>query len=244
MSNPETPCLNIGYLYPDEMNLYGDRGNVQTLVRRCQWRDINVKVTTLDIGADIDPNAYDLFFMGGGQDAQQIKVCKDLITIKKDALKQAHQNGAVFLGICGGYQMFGHYYKPHDGDKLEGIGIIDIYTLAGDTRFIGNVTIERNNKTLVGFENHSGKTYLGNGVNALGKVLTGKGNNGEDGYEGVAEGNVYGTYLHGPLLPKNPVFADELIKKALKRRHPDFELISIKDDLEDRAHIKAKSLSA
>ena len=237
------PVLNIAYLYPDQLNIYGDRGNVLALYQRCQWRDIDVTVTTMGPGDSIDPDAYDLYFMGGGQDTQQYLVCDDLHRCKAESLKKAVENEAVFLTVCGGYQLLGHYYRPHDGDELRGLSLIDAHTIAGDTRFIGNVTIERpDGSSVVGFENHSGLTYLGDGVTPLGKVVTGYGNNGSDQTEGVFEGNIIGTYLHGSLLPKNPLLADDIIKRALARRHGTVELPFLNALIENNAHSKAKAL--
>lgn len=229
--------LRIAYLYPDQLNIYGDRGNVLTLYQRCVWRDILVEVTSLGLGEAVDPDAYDLYFMGGGQDAQQVKVCDDLHRHKATGLKQAAANGAVFLTICGGYQLLGHYYKPHQGEELKGLSLVDAYTVAGPTRMIGNVTIQRpTGDTVVGFENHSGLTYLGEGVTPLGTVVSGHGNNGQDQQEGVAVGNLYGTYLHGSLLPKNPALADELITKALARTQGTVTLDPLPDEFETQAH--------
>lgn len=232
--------LRIAYLYPDQLNIYGDRGNILTLYQRCQWRGIGVEILTPGLGDVIDPDGPDLYFMGGGQDSQQIQVCEDLQKLKADSLNAAAGNGAVFLTICGGYQLLGHYYKPHAGDELRGLSLIDAYTVAGNTRYIGNVAIERpNGQRVVGFENHSGRTYLSEGVTPLGKVIHGHGNNGEDGFEGVAQGNLYGTYLHGSLLPKNPMLADELITKALQRRYGGIQLTPLGDGFENKAHDRA-----
>lgn len=232
--------LRIGYLYPDHLNIYGDRGNILTLYQRCRWRGIEVRILTPGPGEPIDADEADLYFMGGGQDAQQIQVCEDLQRIKGNALKQAAANGAVFLTICGGYQLLGHYYKPHNGDELPGLSLMDAYTVAGHTRFIGNVVVERlDGSRIVGFENHSGRTYLGEGVTPLGKVISGHGNNNEDGTEGAVYGNLYGTYLHGSLLPKNPALADELIEKALARRYGKVHLPPLEDNLEGKAHNRA-----
>jgi CobQ-like glutamine amidotransferase family enzyme len=237
--------LHIAYLYPDHLNIYGDRGNILTLYQRCRWRGIDVDVRTAGPGDALDPDHADLYFMGGGQDAQQILVCADLHQVKADSLRQAAANGAVFLTICGGYQLMGHYYKPHDGDELRGLSLMDAYTVAGNTRFIGNVAIERPDGTKVaGFENHSGRTYLGKDVTPLGKVIHGHGNNGEDGFEGAAVGNLYGTYLHGSLLPKNPALADELITRALARRYGSVTLETLPDRFEHRAHDRALLLKS
>jgi len=232
--------LNIAHLYPDLLNIYGDKGNVISLCKRCEWRGIEVNVSNINLGDEIDPQKYDIYFMGGGQDKQQIAVSKEL-QLRKEALKEAAEDNAVFLTICGGYQLLGHYYQPMDAEKLLGIGILDAYTEASNNRYIGNVTVETNfltPKTLVGFENHSGLTYLGNGVEPLGKVVVGKGNNGKDGFEGAHYKNVFGTYLHGSLLPKNPVFADHLILEALKRKYKDnnIKLQPLDDEVEMLAH--------
>lgn len=237
--------LRIAYLYPDQLNIYGDRGNILTLYQRCQWREIAVQILTPGLGERLDPDQADLYFMGGGQDSQQMQVCQDLHQVKADSIKQAAANGAVFLTICGGYQLLGHYYKPHNGAELKGLSLIDAYTVSGNTRFIGNVAIERpNGQRVVGFENHSGRTYLGPGVTPLGKVLHGHGNNGEDGFEGVAQDNFYGTYQHGSLLPKNPQLADEIIAKALQRRYGPVTLTPLDDQLEQQAQTRALALKS
>lgn len=235
--------LRLAYLYPEQLNIYGDRGNILTLYQRCRWREIGVRLLEIGPGQAIDPDEADLYFMGGGQDAQQIQVCEDLHRVKADALRQAAANGAVFLTICGGYQLLGHYYKPHEGDELRGLSLMDAYTVAGNTRFIGNVAVERpDGSRVVGFENHSGRTYLGKDVAPLGKVLHGHGNNGEDGYEGAVAGTLYGTYMHGSLLPKNPRLADELLARALSRRYGSVTLAPLPDRFESRAHERALQL--
>ncbi len=235
--------LRLAYLYPDQLNIYGDRGNILALYQRCRWRDIGVRLLEIGPGQSIDPDEADLYFMGGGQDAQQIQVCEDLHRVKADSLRQAAARGAVFLTICGGYQLLGHYYKPHEGDELRGLSLMDAYTVAGNTRFIGNVAIERpDGSRVVGFENHSGRTYLGKDVTPLGKVIHGHGNNGEDGHEGAVVGNLYGTYLHGSLLPKNPRLADELLARALSRRYGSVTLPPLPDGLEVQAHDRALQL--
>jgi lipid II isoglutaminyl synthase (glutamine-hydrolysing) len=231
-----SPVLRIAHLYPKQMNLYGDRGNVLTLVKRVQWRGWQIELRTLDIGDTPDPDWADLYMMGGGQDRQQLWVTEDLHRLKANALKQAAAQHAVFLGICGGYQLFGHYYKPHQGDELRGLSLMDAHTIAGHNRLIGDVCIQRGQKTLVGFENHSGLTYLGPSVNPLGTIITGNGNNGEDKTEGGVYNTIYGTYLHGALLPKNPTFADELITQALARRYGALTLPPLDDTLENAAH--------
>jgi CobQ-like glutamine amidotransferase family enzyme len=242
----DTPTLRIAHLYPDHMNLYGDRGNVLCLVQRCLWRGWQAEVTGVGLGEAINPDYYDLYFMGGGQDTQQIKIVDDLHATKAESLRQAAANQAVFLTICGGYQLLGHYYKPHQGPELKGLSLMDVATVAGYTRFIGNVSIRRpDGSMLVGFENHSGLTTLGRDVQPLGKVLRGHGNNGQDGTEGGMFGHLYGTYLHGSLLPKNPTLADELISKALARRYGQVILPALANDqLEAQAHQRALVLKS
>ncbi|MBR6127718.1 glutamine amidotransferase [bacterium] len=212
--------LKIGHLYPKLLNIYGDIGNIIALKKRCEWRGIEVIVDEINQVDSICE--HDLYFMGGGQDLQQIEVSKDLQK-HKEFLINERDRGAVFLGICGGYQLFGHYYQPREGEKLSGISLLDAYTVAGNKRFIGNVTVETNMvtpKTLVGFENHSGLTYLNGDTKPIGTVITGNGNNGADKTEGARYKNVFGTYLHGSFLPKNPQFADFLIELALGEKLP------------------------
>lgn len=229
--------ISIAHLYPKLLNLYGDLGNVITLKKRCIWRGIEVDFEQINLGDDI--KGHDLYFIGGGQDKQQEEVKDELLKNKNNLISQ-RDDGAVFLGICGGYQLFGHYYKPHNGDKLEGISLMDAYTVAGDTRFIGNVTVKTDfltPETLVGFENHSGLTYLEGDTKPLGIIQTGKGNNGKDNFEGGRYKNVFGTYLHGSLLPKNPHFADYLISLALEKRYGQkIELQPLDDEIELSAH--------
>ncbi|MDO5437059.1 MAG: glutamine amidotransferase [bacterium] len=231
--------ISIAHLYPDLLNIYGDLGNIITLKNRCLWRGIEVKIEEIKAGYRVNPDEFDLYFIGGGQDGQQIMASKELLK-NKERLQIAAQSDAVFLGICGGYQLMGHYYKPHEGEELQGIGILDAYTVAGNKRFIGNVSgicphIE--NKTLAGFENHSGLTYLQGETKPLMKVLKGYGNNGKDKTEGARLKNVFGTYLHGPVLPKNPVFADYLISLALKRKYKcEIPLFELNDEIEEKAH--------
>lgn len=238
--------IRIAHLYPQELNMYGDRGNILTLYRRCQWRGIDVSIDLIHPKMGLKPEVYDLFFMGGGQDAQQLKVAHDLQALKLETLQEAAQLGAVFLGICGGYQLFGHDYQPHEGNRLIGLNILDISTTAGPTRFIGNIVLQRpNGEMIVGFENHSGLTRLGLGVQPLGKVILGYGNNGQDKQEGAVSGNIYGTYLHGSLLPKNPSFADELIQKALIYRYQEEVVLTpLEDRLECQAHQRALALKS
>ncbi|SHF04318.1 hypothetical protein SAMN02745195_01709 [Thermoanaerobacter uzonensis DSM 18761] len=230
--------LVIGHMYPDLLNLYGDLGNILALKRRCEWRNIETEVKSITVDSNTNFADIDILFLGGGSDREQ-KIVSDDLTIKKGKnLKTAIEDGLTVLGICGGYQLLGNYYQTSKGDKLEGVGILDMWTIASTKRMIGNVVIEANinrkSFKMVGFENHSGKTYLGKS-NPLGKVIIGSGNNGEDKTEGCIYKNVYGTYLHGPVLPKNPEFADILIENALKRKYGKVELIPLDDFLEQHA---------
>lgn len=232
----EDRVLKIAHLYPKLLNLYGDMGNIITLSKRCEWRGIKVEIDNIGIGDEI--GEHDFYFIGGGQDKQQQDVAQELYR-HKDFLTQERDNGAVFLGICGGYQLFGHYYQPFEGDKLIGISLLDAYTVAGKKRFIGNVTIKTDfltPETLVGFENHSGLTYLQGDTKPLGTSIVGNGNNGEDKFEGARYKCVFGTYLHGSLLPKNPHFADYLIKLALQKRYGDVDLPELNSELELNTH--------
>ena len=224
--------LRIGHLYPKLLNIYGDIGNIIALTRRAEWRGIDVTVDEINAG-DSSISEHDIYFIGGGQDTQQIEVSNELQK-HREFLHNERDRGAVFLGICGGYQLLGHYYQPHDGEKLMGISLMDAYTVAGNKRFIGNVTVHtdyENISTLVGFENHSGLTYLQGETMPLGKVSTGNGNNGKDGTEGARYKNVFGTYLHGSFLPKNPQFADYLIELAMGTKP---ELLN--DEIELKTH--------
>ena len=230
--------LTICWLYPTTMNIYGDRGNVLALEQRAKWRGIDVTTIGAGIGEPL-PEDVDLFFIGGGQDGEQVAVAHDLQGAKSEAIRRAVDDGAVLLAICGGYQLLGHEYRPHDAAPLPGIGLVDLVTVAGPERFIGNVVVESEFGTLVGFENHSGLTTLGPGVKPLGTVSVGRGNNGIDGFEGVRHRNVVGCYLHGSLLPKNPVLADWLITKALERRYGAVTLEPLDDALEHEAHASA-----
>lgn len=232
--------ISIAHLYPKLLNIYGDFGNVLTIKNRSIWRDIEVEISQIEVGDKIDPQKHDLYFIGGGQDKQQIEVSREM-QIQKEVLHEAMNSNAVFLGICGGYQLFGHYYQPHNGARLLGTGLLDAYTVAGNKRFIGNVTAKTEYtmpKTLVGFENHSGLTYLQGETKPLAIVEIGAGNNNEDKTEGARFKNVFGTYLHGSFLPKNPHFADLLIKLALEKRYGEvIELAKLDDDLEMQAHM-------
>lgn len=239
--------LRVAHLYPDVMNIYGDRGNVIALAQRCRWRGYGVRVTPVSLGDGLDPTEHDLYFIGGGQDREQILVCEDLAREKGDALRQAVEDGAALLSICGGFQLLGDHFLTYTGEDLPGISLFDAKTAGGDARFIGNVAVESGLEgvegVLVGFENHSGRTYLGSGCRPLGGVIRGYGNNGEDGQEGCVYRNAIGTYLHGSLLPKNPRLADWLILRALRRRHDLDELPRLDDSLEEAAHRAALELT-
>lgn len=233
--------LKLVHLYPLFLNLYGDAGNILTLKKRCEWRGIDLEIEHINIDDKIEEGT-DIYFIGGGQDRQQVEVSEELQK-HKSILTAEYHNDAVFLGICGGYQLMGEYYQPHDAKRLEGIGLLDAYTVAGSTRFIGNVTAEVNYlmpTTIVGFENHSGLTYLNSDnseTKPMATIMTGKGNNGQDKTEGARSRNAFGTYLHGSFLPKNPHFADYLIKLALRKRYnDDIELAPLDDSLEFNAH--------
>lgn len=223
--------LKIAHLYPKLLNIYGDGGNILTLKKRCEWRGIEVQIDEIDVGDSF--GEHDIYFIGGGQDLQQIEVSKELQK-HKDFLTAERDRGAVFLGICGGYQLMGHYYQPHNGERLQGISLLDAYTVAGDKRFIGNVTVETDlvtPNTLVGFENHSGLTYLQGDTKPIGKMVVGNGNNGVDKTEGARFKNVFGTYMHGSFLPKNVHFADYMLELALNTK-----LKPIKDEIETKTH--------
>lgn len=236
--------LKICHLYPDILNLYGDRGNVICMEHRLRWRGIDVVTTGVSIGEPLHAADYDLFFIGGGQDFEQEVLLGDLGGGKSDEIKAAIADGKTFLAICGGYQMLGAYYKTWDGVQCDFIGALDLYTIGSKERMIGNYMFtceELNGQTVVGFENHSGKTYLGSGVRPMGKVLSGHGNNGEDGGEGARYNNVFATYSHGCLLPKNPVLCDHILKTALERKYGTVTLEPLDDTLEQNAHTYMKN---
>ena len=232
--------LNICHLYPDVLNLYGDGGNIITLQRRLSWRGIEAKLTRAPIGAPVSLAGVDLVFIGGGQDFEQQVLLEDLHRGRDREIKAAIEDGVTFLTICGGYQMLGAYYETYDGQRCDFIGALDLCTVGSKTRMIGNYkfqcTPEAGGSVIVGFENHSGKTRLGSGVRPLGKVLAGFGNNGEDGTEGAHYKNVFGSYSHGPMLPKNPAFADLLLAAALERKYGKAELAPLDDGAELAAH--------
>ena len=232
--------LRLCALYPELMNIYADRGNIAVMRARCEWRGLGFEMAAASLGDAVDPDAHDLFYIGGGQDRDQAAVAHDMVATKRDALHEAADRGAVVLAVCGGYQLLGHSYEL-GGDKLPGVGLVDLRTIReAGPRLIGNCAIEADLGTgprvIAGFENHGGRTYLGSKERPLGRVLSGHGNNGRDGYEGVLRRNVIGTYLHGPLLPKNIWLADRLIELAIGTR-----LEPLPDDgLEAGAHASAR----
>jgi CobQ-like glutamine amidotransferase family enzyme len=224
------------------MNVYGDRGNIICLERRCRLRGIELEVAPLGLRAPLEPDAFDMLFMGGAQDREQRLVSDDLVQVKGAALREAAEAGVVVLAVCGGYQLAGHFYRGADGEELRGAAILDIQTVHPGPRarrLIGNLVARWQGGELAGFENHGGRTYLGPGCELLAKVVSGFGNDGKSGFEGARYKNVFGTYLHGPLLPKNPEFADHLISLALQRRYGDGTLAPLDDALELRAHAAA-----
>ncbi|WP_338825434.1 Lipid II isoglutaminyl synthase (glutamine-hydrolyzing) subunit GatD [Moorella humiferrea] len=226
--------LRLCHLYPELLNLYGDRGNVLILCRRAEWRGIAVEVTRISLGDKLDPKAYDLFFLGGGPDQEQGVASADLLA-KGPWLKEAVEAGAALLAICGGYQLLGEYYRTSTGETLPGVGLFAAYTEAGNKRLKGNIAIQveelGTDRPVIGFENHGGRTFL-QGARPLGRVIYGDGNNGTDQTEGARYRNAIGTYLHGPLLSKNPHLADYLLRLALQRRYGEVELPPLDDSLE------------
>jgi lipid II isoglutaminyl synthase (glutamine-hydrolysing) len=233
------PTLRVCSLYPELMNIYADRGNIAVLRARCEWRELGFEHEAASLGQQLDPEAHDLFYMGGGQDRDQAAVAYDMAETKRGALHAAARRGAVVLAVCGGYQLLGHSYEL-EGQRLPGVGLVDLTTVReAGPRLIGNCAIEADLGTgprvIAGFENHGGRTYLGFGEQPLGRVLAGQGNNGRDGFEGVLRDNVIGTYLHGPLLPKNVWLADRLIELALGE-----VLEPLNDELENAAHASAR----
>lgn len=238
--------LRLAHLYPKLMNIYGDRGNILCLACRCRDRGIDFRVDELELGHRLDPKRYDLIFIGGAQDREQQRVAADLASGKGEALRQAVEEDTVVLAVCGGYQLLGRYYRPAQGDDLPGVGVFAAWTVhpgPGARRFIGNVVVQWEGGTLVGFENHGGRTYLGEGAQPLARVVAGFGNNGADGSEGAIYRSAFGTYLHGSLLPKNPRFADHLLALALRRRYGEVALPPIDDRLEEAAHAEAVRLA-
>ncbi|HEV2011110.1 MAG TPA: glutamine amidotransferase [Candidatus Limnocylindria bacterium] len=236
--------LRIGYLYPDLMSIYGDRGNVLALTQRAQWRDIDVETRSFTAGETWDPDWADVYFFGGGQDQGQDIVGADLAGPNGDALKRSIAGGAAVFSVCGGYQLLGHEYVPAVGDPIPGLGVLDVTTRAGKVRFVGNLLAETDDgKTLIGFENHSGYTYLGPKAKPLGRVIAGHGNNEQDQTEGAVQGKLIGCYLHGSALPKNPWLADQLITWGLARRHGAVDLAPLDDAEEYAAQAQAAEVA-
>jgi CobQ-like glutamine amidotransferase family enzyme len=239
----EDRALRVCALYPDLMNIYADRGNLIVLERRCAWRGIGFQLSSSGLGEPLAADRHDLFYIGGGQDRDQRLCAEDLLETKREALHAAAARGAVVLGVCGGYQLLGHSYTL-GRHEIPGVGLLDVSTVREDgPRLIGNVAIEASlergsDHVLAGFENHGGRTYLGAGQQPLGRVLAGHGNDGRSGLEGARTENTIGTYLHGPLLPKNVWFADWLIARALDI-DPD-ELAPLPDELERQTHLSAR----
>jgi lipid II isoglutaminyl synthase (glutamine-hydrolysing) len=231
----------VGHLFPDYLNIYADRGNMAVLARRAAWRGHELEVRPLGMEDEVDPGEHDLYYVGGGQDREQ-ELIAPALAAKGEALRESFKGGAAFLAVCGGYQLLGRFYRDQSGDELPGVGLFPLHTAAGDRRMIGDVLLEcelepGEPRTLAGFENHAGRTYLGEGAEPLGRVLAGFGNDGESGYEGCRVGRAVGTYLHGPLLPRNPWLADWLLAQALAHRTgqaPD--LAPLPDELEAEAH--------
>lgn len=232
--------LRLAHLYPDLMSLYGDRGNIITLQRRCAWRGIELEVLELTLGDALDPRTTDLIFFGGGQDREQETVSRDLAQGIGEAAQEAVADGTALLSVCGGYQLLSRYFRTSEGADIPGVGLFDAHTVASPRRMVGDILVEANldgaSIPLVGFENHSGQTFLGKGVEPLGHVTVGNGNNGQDGTEGVRYRGALGTYLHGPLLPKNPALADWLLATALRRHGIADPLPPLDDAIETQAH--------
>ena len=228
--------IRVGHLYPDYLNIYADRGNIAVLTTRAQARNHELEVTAIGL-RDAVPDGIDLFYVGGGQDREQELVAHDLVA-KADALHHAVEAGAAFLAVCGGYQLLGRSYVDVAGTELPGIALLPLDTVAGEQRMIGDVLLECDwaGRPLAGFENHAGRTILDEGATPLGRVLAGFGNDGRSGFEGCRAGRVYGTYLHGPLLPRNPWFADRLLEDALAHAGFGTTLDPLDDALEETAH--------
>ena len=231
----------VGHLYPGYLNIYADRGNMAVLARRAAWRGIDLEYRTIELAEPLRPGDHDLLYIGGGQDREQARVASDVAS-RASELEEAVERGAAVLAVCGGYQLLGRFYRDRSGAELPGAGVFDLHTVAGEGRMIGDVLLEcelepGERRTLAGFENHGGRTILGPSAEPLGRVVAGFGNDGESGHEGCRRGRALGTYLHGPLLPRNPWLADWLLAQALAHRYGDVpELEPLPDDVEARAH--------
>jgi lipid II isoglutaminyl synthase (glutamine-hydrolysing) len=231
----------VGHLYPDYLNIYADRGNIAVFSQRAAWRGIDLEVEPIGVGDEVRPGAHDLLYVGGGQDREQALIAPDLAA-KRDRIKAAVAGGAALLAVCGGYQLLGRFYRERSGAELPGAGVFPLETVAGERRMIGDVLLDceldpATRRTVAGFENHAGRTYLDEGAEPLGRVVAGFGNDGESGYEGCRLGNAIGTYLHGPLLPRNPWLADWLLARACEHRGGDVPAFAeLPDELERRAH--------
>jgi CobQ-like glutamine amidotransferase family enzyme len=233
--------IRVGHLYPDYLNIYADRGNIAVLARRAAWRDHGLEVEPISLGEAVRPGEHDLYYVGGGQDREQALIAPDMAA-KGPGLAEAVAGGAAVLAVCGGYQLLGRFYRDRHGAELPGAGLLPLHTVAGNRRMIGDVLLEcelepGERRTLAGFENHAGSTHLDDGAEALGRVVAGFGNDGESRYEGCRAGRVVGTYLHGPLLPRNPWFADWILAQAAahRTREPP-RLDPLDDGLEAQAH--------
>jgi CobQ-like glutamine amidotransferase family enzyme len=238
--------IRVGHLYPSYLNIYADRGNIAVLARRAAWRGHELEVAAIGMNDPVEPGAHDLFYIGGGQDREQALVARDLAG--KEGLVEAVEGGAAVLAVCGGYQLLGRFYRERSGEELPGIGLLPLHTVAGDRRMIGDVLLEcelgpGRRRTLAGFENHAGRTILDEGAEPLGRVIAGFGNDGESGFEGCRAGRAIGTYLHGPLLPRNPWLADWLLAEALAHQTGSeaVELDPLADVLEAEAHAVSAS---
>ncbi|HEY6961095.1 MAG TPA: hypothetical protein VI408_04315 [Gaiellaceae bacterium] len=229
--------IRVGHLYPDYLNIYADRGNIAVFAERARARGHELDVRAIGMGGVVPVGEIDLFYVGGGQDREQELVAQDLVA-KAGPLRDAVEGGAAFLAVCGGYQLLGRYYKDVAGNELPGIGLLPLHTIAGDRRMIGDVLLDCDwaGETLAGFENHAGRTILDDGAEPLGRVVSGFGNDGTSGFEGCRYARAYGTYLHGPLLPRNPWFADRLLEEALAHAGHEVRFEPLPDDLEREAH--------
>jgi CobQ-like glutamine amidotransferase family enzyme len=229
--------IRVGHLYPDYLNIYADRGNIAVLAERARARGHELEVRAIGMGEPVPSGEVDLFYIGGGQDREQELVAHDLVQ-KREGLHEAVEQGAAFLAVCGGYQLLGRRYVDVAGTELPGIGLLPLSTVAGERRMIGDVLLDCAwaGRTLAGFENHAGRTILDGGAEPLGRVVSGFGNDGRSGFEGCRDRRVYGTYLHGPLLPRNPWFADLLLQEALAHAGHDAALAPLPDELERAAH--------